>query len=91
MYLRKLELKDAPLMLEWMHDPDVVKNLRADFSSKKIEDAIDFIKRSDLGNKSTHAANQRTDNTRQLAEDNHDRTDSRSDQTYLDDHFLLRR
>ena len=43
MKLRELQLKDAPLMLEWMHDEDVVHNLRADFMSKTIDDCIDFI------------------------------------------------
>lgn len=44
MYLRKLELKDAPLMLAWMHDDRVTENLRSDFSSKTIVDAEDFIR-----------------------------------------------
>lgn len=46
MKLRKLELKDAPLMLEWMHDETVVKDLHADFSSKTIDDCIEFIENS---------------------------------------------
>ena len=46
MYLRKLELKDAPLMLAWMHDKSVTANLRTDFSSKTIEDAENFIRSS---------------------------------------------
>ena len=46
MYLRRLELKDAPLMLAWMHDNKVTANLRSDFSSKTMEDAEDFIKSS---------------------------------------------
>jgi len=41
--LRKLEAKDAPFMLEWMHDNDVTQNLGTDFSSKTIEDAEAFI------------------------------------------------
>ena len=36
MKLRKLDVKDAPFMLEWMHSADVVKNLQADFASKTI-------------------------------------------------------
>lgn len=44
MYLRKLELKDAPLMLSWMHDEDVVNNLHTDFASMTIEDCENFIK-----------------------------------------------
>lgn len=43
MKLRKLELKDAPLMLEWMHDESVVENLQADFIEKTIEDCENFI------------------------------------------------
>ena len=44
MKLRKLELKDAPLMLEWMHEPSVVENMKTDFTSKSIEDCESFIK-----------------------------------------------
>ena len=43
MYLRKLQLKDAPLMLEWMHDDSVVKELQANFAEKTIEDCNQFI------------------------------------------------
>lgn len=43
MQLRKLELRDAELMLEWMHDESVVKDLKADFSGKTIEDCYAFI------------------------------------------------
>lgn len=44
MYLRKLEQKDAPLMLSWMHDERVVGNLHTDFLSKTIQDCENFIK-----------------------------------------------
>lgn len=44
MRLRKLEEKDAPLMLEWMRDPSVVEYMQTDFASKTIEDCLDFIK-----------------------------------------------
>ena len=44
MYLRKLELKDAPFMLEWMHDKNVTEHLRTDFSKKTLSDAEDFIR-----------------------------------------------
>lgn len=52
MYLRKLELKDAPLMLAWMHDKSVTENLYTDFSSKTLNDADNFIRNSweDNGN-----------------------------------------
>jgi len=46
MYLRKLELKDAPLMIEWMHDDSVVHDLHTNFASKTLEDAEAFIKAS---------------------------------------------
>lgn len=46
MHLRKLELKDAPLILEWMHDTNVTRNLRKDFSVKTINDVEAFIKSS---------------------------------------------
>lgn len=43
MKLRKLESKDAPLMLEWMHDESVVCGLNADFLEKTLDDCIKFI------------------------------------------------
>ena len=46
MYLRKLELKDAPLMLAWMHDKSVTEKLQANFASKTMEDAESFIRSS---------------------------------------------
>ena len=45
MYLRKLEMKDAPLMLQWMHDRNVTENLRTDFASKTLQDAENFIRK----------------------------------------------
>ncbi len=46
MYLRKLELKDASLMIEWMHDKNVTGKLRTDFASKTLQDAENFIRLS---------------------------------------------
>lgn len=46
MFLRKLELKDAPLMLSWMHDKNVTAKLRTDFASKTLQDAENFIRAS---------------------------------------------
>ena len=43
MYLRSLQQKDAPLMLEWMHDTMVVEQLQADFASQTLEDCLSFI------------------------------------------------
>lgn len=37
MRLRDLELKDAPFMLEWMHDENVVEKLRGKFKEKTIK------------------------------------------------------
>lgn len=56
MNLRKLKQKDAPFMLEWMHDPFVTRFLRADFASKTIEDCKMFIKLSQNSNVNIHMA-----------------------------------
>ena len=56
MRLRELELKDAPLMLEWMHDPSVVEKLRGHFAEKKIEDCEAFIKTTEDKSKDIHLA-----------------------------------
>lgn len=44
--LRRLEKKDAPLMLEWMHDSEINCNFQADFASASLESVLDFIKDS---------------------------------------------
>ena len=56
MHLRRLELKDAPLMLEWMHDTSVVGLLRTNFASKTIEDCEQFLKNSLDDSKDLHLA-----------------------------------
>jgi len=43
MYLRKLEIKDAEGMLEWMHDVEIQKNFRFNTDNKTLEDVIGFI------------------------------------------------
>ena len=43
MKLRMLEQKDAPFMLEWMHDDDVVKDHYANFKDKTLDDCKSFI------------------------------------------------
>ena len=43
MYLRKLADSDAPLMLEWMSDPDITQHFRADFASMTLSDVNAFI------------------------------------------------
>lgn len=56
MILRSLMLKDAPLMLEWMHDESVVRYLQADFQSKTEEDCKEFITDSWTDKENLHMA-----------------------------------
>lgn len=56
MRLRDLELKDAPLMLEWMHDESVVEKLRGEFAEKTIEDCEAFIKAAENKEHDIHLA-----------------------------------
>ena len=56
MYLRKLLMKDAPFMLEWMKDPAVVQHLHADFLSKTLEDAERFIASAEADPHTIHYA-----------------------------------
>lgn len=46
MKLRALEQRDAPLMLEWMHDENVVEHLSAAFATKTEGDCSRFIEAS---------------------------------------------
>lgn len=41
--LRHLEERDAPLMLEWMHDSGINCNFQADFASSTLESVLSFI------------------------------------------------
>ena len=43
MRLRKLEHKDAKLMLEWMHDIRIIDKMQANFMDMTIEDCKRFI------------------------------------------------
>ncbi|MBE6109007.1 MAG: GNAT family N-acetyltransferase [Erysipelotrichaceae bacterium] len=54
--IRKLKEKDAPLMLEWMHDPDVVVGLRKDFSSFTIDHCLNFIANAKSDETAMHRA-----------------------------------
>lgn len=56
MKLRKLELKDAPLMLEWMHDESVVAKLAANFAAKTIDDCRNYITASQTDGENLHLA-----------------------------------
>ena len=46
--LRELEEKDASLMIEWMHDPDIQKMFKKDMMSATLESAEDFCRRSKI-------------------------------------------
>ena len=46
--LRELQEKDAPLMLEWMHDPEIQKNFSRRMIDSTMDDAIRFISESKL-------------------------------------------
>lgn len=56
MRLRKLKLKDAPLMLEWMHDDNVVHFMGTKFSKKTLHDCEMFITSSRNDIKNFHCA-----------------------------------
>ena len=56
MLLRKLEERDAPLMLEWMHDDSVVHDLRTNFAEKTIADCKVFIEESQDDTENMHLA-----------------------------------
>lgn len=56
MRLRNLELKDAPLMLEWMHDENVVAKLKGNFIEKTLADAESFILASENKEENIHLA-----------------------------------
>ncbi len=56
MHLRALQLNDAPLMLEWMHDEDVTHDLQANFASKTLNDAERFIASSLIDSENLHLA-----------------------------------
>ena len=53
--LRHLEEKDAPFMLEWMHDSEINCNFLADFASSTLESVLHFIRNS-FGDESQHFA-----------------------------------
>lgn len=63
MYLRKLKLEDAPLMLEWMHDASVTEHLAANFAGKTVSDCENFIISSRNDDKNLHLAVAAEDDT----------------------------
>lgn len=56
MRIRNLELKDATLMLEWMHDEKVVEYLQGNFREKTIDDCKSFIVASENKKNNIHLA-----------------------------------
>lgn len=44
--LRKLEDKDAPFMLEWMHDMEITSHYKTDFTNLTLNDIKKFINNS---------------------------------------------
>ena len=56
MKLREFLMKDAPLMLEWMHDDYVVHDMKTDFTSKTLEDCISFINAAQDTTENLHLA-----------------------------------
>ncbi len=56
MKLRKLEITDAPFMLEWMHDETVTSELSGNFAAKTIYDCQNFISDSLISKKNYHLA-----------------------------------
>lgn len=55
-HLRQLEMKDAPLMLEWMQDPTIACYFRFDASSMTLADCEEFIKEAPLDTSCRHYA-----------------------------------
>ena len=55
-HLRELQQKDAPLMLEWMHDEEVVHFMKADFLHKTLSDCEKFIESAQVDSNNVHLA-----------------------------------
>lgn len=56
MQLRKLRSADASLMMEWMHDADVVAHLGTNFAEKTLDDCSRFIALSQEDPQNLHLA-----------------------------------
>lgn len=56
MRLRKLEEKDIPYMLEWMHDPEIAKNFRFPAMQATAESVKAFIKAAENNQRDLHCA-----------------------------------
>lgn len=55
-HLRKLKDEDASIMLEWMHDENIVEFLHADFLHKTLKDCQQFIRESQQDKENLHLA-----------------------------------
>ena len=79
-YLRKLQLQNAPLMLEWMHDDSVVHFMGKDFSRMTLSDCVSFIRSCADESANVHRAIVSDDDvylgTVSLKNINHERSDT---------------
>ena len=55
-HLRQLEEKDAPLMLEWMHDSSIACFFRFDALSMTLKDCVEYIQKANSEKNSRHFA-----------------------------------
>ena len=55
-FLRKLKLEDAPRMLEWQHDENVMRYLQFDGANKTLTDVQNFIEQVQDDNRNLHLA-----------------------------------
>lgn len=56
MHIRKLKREDATFMLEWMHDIEVVKEMKTDFSAMTIDMCENFIDKAKKCENDLHLA-----------------------------------
>ena len=55
-HLRELKIKDAPLMLEWIKDPQINRFFRFDAFSMNLHDCINYIESADSDPRTIHFA-----------------------------------
>lgn len=56
-FLRELQEKDAPLMYEWMHDPEIQIRFQKRMMEKTLEDAENFCRSAVLSSKLENGQN----------------------------------
>jgi len=56
LFLRPLKMKDAPRMLEWMHDENVMRYLSFDGAKMTLADAQKFIEQAQDTSQNLHLA-----------------------------------